>query len=288
MNTTDFTMSGKCNKCNTAVIFKEAKRANEVFGYPCDQCQQIICQNCCGLCITEIRAVQLQKRIVPFFCPGCLNSIKQILNLSSKVDQIVTELEDLRQNVSSLTEAVQDLQNLKPHVEKLNATVNSMNSRVAHLDKTVNTYQSSQLVETTDHNEMWQELQERQIKSKNIMLFNVPENGDDKSDIAAIFGVLCNNPPATVQFSRVGKKNSKGARALKITLNSHEDTLVLMRCRRKLKGKNIYLNLDLTRKQQEIDKRVWTEFRDRTSKGENDIQVKYIRGVPKIVDVREN
>lgn len=280
-------MSGNCYKFNAAVIFKEAKRANEVFGYPCDQCQQIICQNCCGLCITEIRAVQLQKRIVPFFCPECLSNIKQILNLTNRVDQIATNVEDLKRDFSSLTAAVHDLQNLKDHVEKLDTAVNSINSKIADFDKNLN-QSTTNSQPTTDQNELWHELQERHSRSNKIMLFNVPEKGNDENDIAAILNALRSNPPAVVQFARVGSKNSKGARALRISLSSHEDALDLMRCRQKLKGKNIYLNLDLTRKQQEIDKRVWSEFKDRTSKGENGIRVKYIGGVPRIVDIQGN
>ena len=59
------------------------------------------------------------------FCLNCLNSIRQILKLTSRVDQMVTEVEDLRQEVSSLKVVVLDLQNLKGLVEKLNTTVNS-------------------------------------------------------------------------------------------------------------------------------------------------------------------
>ena len=117
---------------------------------------------------------------------------------------MVTEVEDLRQEVSSLKVVVLDLQNLKGHVEELNTTVNSINSRVADLDKNLHTHQyptNGQLAEPTDHNEMWLELQECQNRAKNIMLFNVPEKGNDENDIATILGVLSKNPPAVVHFA---------------------------------------------------------------------------------------
>lgn len=198
------------------------------------------------------------------------------------------ELELLKNDVSKLPGIYEDVNTLKNNINSLNETTKSLETKLSDINQTLKIPQSiHQPTTTPDQNEIWQELQERQNRSNNVVLFNVPEKGDDGNDIATIMGILTNNPPTITRFSRVGKPNSKGARALKITLNSYNEAVALVRNRSKLKGKNIFVNLDLTRKQQEFDKQVWTEFKDRVNMGEN-IQVKYTRGVPHIVSVQEN
>lgn len=120
------------------------------------------------------------------------------------------------------------------------------------------------------------------------MFFNVPESGDDARDISSILNLLTDDPPVVGHFARVGRSNARGARALKVTLTSQSTVLSLMRHRQKLKGKNIYMNLDLTPKQQQLENQVWTDFKDRKSKGEVGIRVKYTNGTPRITSSTGN
>lgn len=120
------------------------------------------------------------------------------------------------------------------------------------------------------------------------MLFNVHETGDDAKEVETILNILSDNPPTVTHHTRIGKKNSKGYRALKVSFSSSDVVNSLIRCRRKLKGKNIFMSLDLTPSQQQFEKQVWNELKDRRSKGEDGVYVRYIKGIPRVFGAQEN
>lgn len=210
----------------------------------------------------------LTKRSMPFFCPDCLSNVKQLLNLVDRVGLIESQLAGVRNEVVHLTEIATTLES---KISKIEQVAISSSSPV------------DQMPSALDQETMWQEMQERQRRANNVMLFNVPEKGTDGEDIPSILNTLCDNPPTIIQYNRVGKKNVRGARALKITLTSQNDALSLIRNRNKLRGSNIYINLDLTSRQQQLEKQTRTEYMNRKSHGEDDIQFRYVGGVPRIV-----
>lgn len=263
------------------MIFREPKNNNEIFGFPCDHCQPVTCKPCSGISTTEVRSIILQKRIGQYLCPGCLTNVRQILGVVSRVDKLENELSSLKQEVTKLTSITDEIRELRECISSLEKTTQSLESQIGNSNRSP-TQLSGPLnsLQVPDQNELWQELHDRQSRSNNIMIFNLPENENDVNDVSSIIDILCDNPPKVVNSSRVGKKNSKGARAIRVCLPSHEDALMLIRNRRKLKNKNVFISFDLTRQQQEIDKKIWSEFKTRVAKGEKNIQVKFSKGVP--------
>ena len=68
---------------------------------------------------------------------------------------------------------------------------------------------------------------------------------------------------------------------MKITLGSADQVQFILR---KYKTtNNVYINRDLTVKQQDLCYRIRKEFKGRLSKGEANIKLRYINGVPKII-----
>lgn len=278
-------MSGKCYKCSIAVIFKEpVKKSVDVFGYPCDHCKKVVCQTCSELSPTELRAVLLSKRTMAFFCPDCSSSVKKLLHLVDRVSSMENDIGSLKDDIAKIPEINNKLTDLS---SKLETFENKLNNITQNTNPDITPSVSSQSVIAT-HDSIWSELQDRQKRSQNIMLFNVPENGDDLREISVVLSTLTDNPPTVTQFARVGRKNAKGARALRVSLSSQREALALIRNKTKLKGKNIYLNLDLTPEQRKIESKVWSDFRERKSKGDANVRLRYTNGVPQIVNSSEN
>ena len=272
--------SGECYKCNNLVLAKEPKKNGEIFGFPCDHCRRFVCQNCNELTSTEIRAVLLSKRTLPFYCKDCLLSVKQLLGLIDRVSLLEQSVQLIKAELERLPLLMDDVKELKTRVSDLSSGGASQASLVPGNLR-------GALQPGLGDNEVWNEIQDRYSRSKNVMLYNVPENGNDVQSIASVLSALTNTPPLVSHSARVGKANAKGARPLKITLNSPEEVQELFRKRQKLKGRDIYINFDLTPKQRDFERAVWSDYKTRKSKGEN-IQIKYKGGVPHIVGISEN
>lgn len=277
-------MSGSCSKCKTAVIYKEPKKTGEVFGYPCDHCKNVVCQTCCEISATEIRTILLSKRSMPFYCKQCLSSVKQLLGLIDRVSILENEIGLLKVECSKLPTVINELEDLKAKVHDL-SIMDVQQKFVTNGDGAEGVASNSRYSNHDD--DIWTEINDRYSRASNIMLYNVPETGDDEREVSSVLSRLCTAPQPAVHFARVGKRNAKGARAIKVTLNSVDEAKTVLRNRGKLKGTNVYINMDLTPKQRKLEKSVLSEFKNRKSKGEK-VQLKYRGGAPCIVGSPEN
>lgn len=128
------------------------------------------------------------------------------------------------------------------------------------------------------------ELMERQKRSSNIVIFNMAESDNDVSAAKEVFTDLINRSIDICSATRVGKKNKRGVRALKVTCKDPATASDLLRCKKDpLKGRNIYISADLTPSQRTQLNVVKAEFLERKNNGEQNIMLKYINNIPKIV-----
>lgn len=269
-------MSGNCAKCEVQIVFKETRRKNEVFGYPCDHCKKYVCQNCSDLSTTEIQTILLSKRVMPFYCKECLQQVKQLLNLVNRVD-------DLEKDVSKMSEEIRKLPSILTELKEINIKTKTLEDQITKIGGGLDINAVQNLNVSSPSTEVIAEIQDRQNRLNNLMIFNLPENGRDEEDIRQIFNDLVNEVPPPNSIMRIGKRNAKGARSLKISLNTSNDVQKLFKNRHKLKGKHIYLGYDLTHMQRQDEKAVLEEFRRRKSNGESGLTIKYINNHPKIV-----
>lgn len=129
-----------------------------------------------------------------------------------------------------------------------------------------------------------EELFERQKRSNNVILFNMPEKGQDMEDIKNLFYNTLKETVTVSGVTRIGKPNRNKNRAVKVSLLNNVEVISLISKRSKLKGTNIYLSADLTRRQRETEKAARDELIQRRNNGESNIQLKYVHGVPKVVE----
>lgn len=133
------------------------------------------------------------------------------------------------------------------------------------------------------NDKMAEELLERQKRSNNIVIFNLPVNEDDKRETEKLLSDIANRNINILKSARVGKSNKNGYKALKVTLSNHDDVDVVLKAKRTLKGKNIYINADLTHLQRSNLNELKMELETRKKNGEEDLIIKYVKGIPKLV-----
>ncbi|KAG5896614.1 hypothetical protein JTB14_009525 [Gonioctena quinquepunctata] len=104
----------------------------------------------------------------------------------------------------------------------------------------------------TNNDEIINEIYERQTRSKNIMIFNLPEGeryttDSDITKVKCIFKDITDDEVKITRVARLGKQNKNGARALKVVLDDAQDVLYVLRNRTKVnKERNIIINADQT------------------------------------------
>lgn len=85
-------------------------------------------------------------------------------------------------------------------------------------------------------------------------------------------------------FSRVGKKNKRGIRALKVTLKDSVTAYELLRCKKGLLNEqSICVSADLTSFQRTQLNKIKVELLERKNNYEQYIMLKYVNDIPEIV-----
>lgn len=160
-------------------------------------------------------------------------------------------------------------------VPKLIKAIDDLKIEVEHLKKELNAPSFSE-------SDIFDELQDRQTRSNNVLFFNLPEQGNDLEQVRQLLqGVI--DMSANVSYTgRIGKKNKNGVRCLKVTFSDHQAALSVVRNRSKLKGSKVYVSLDLTPKQRLKEDKIKEDFKNRVSAGEK-ITLKYVKGTLQIV-----
>lgn len=137
--------------------------------------------------------------------------------------------------------------------------------------------------QTIPDERIFSEIHERQKRTNNIMIFNLPDTNNDSNKAREIFKEITREDLIISKVIRVGKVNKNGNRALKVTCNNVCDVEKILKAKKdKLRGRSIFISADLTPTQYEYIKRLRQEAEVRKQNGENVI-LKYNRGIPGIV-----
>lgn len=155
-------------------------------------------------------------------------------------------------------------------------------------------------VSNNDMDDIVEELAEQHARKQNIIVFGIseqsPETGADlriEADKVELSSVLKSCVPtmdlSTMRPHRLGRYSPTQSRPrpIKVTLASVSDVHSLIKNTNKLKNtpnySKISISYDRTPKQLSTYKKLKQQLNDRISSGENNITIKYVRGVPKIV-----
>lgn len=217
----------------------------------CDACKSPIHNKCLDLTDSELRTITSSKSpYIKIVCNQCRSSLDNINEMKLVINSLKT----------------------------------SMDSRLKKIEDFIN---SSQVEQHLQQENIIQEAVERSLRAKNVILYNVPEGTEDcilANDILECIDLSLVVSPDDV--IRVGKINEKKPRPIKLTCKNLETAKLVLRKGSALKNSKfskIFVNSDKTRQQQEYYKNIKNELNLRKDNGENNITIKYVNGIPKIV-----
>lgn len=189
-----------------------------------------------------------------------------------------------------------------PKTNDILGTIAGMAARMATLEGELNIYKtqpqhpqpsSSAIADVIGISETIAEMEERKNRSKNILLFNIPEStatlqsdciNDDLSQVTNILKKVDNVDTTNLQMYRLGRKSTEKTRPIKIILSDvNQAKLVLMKKSIHSNNNTIKIKHDLTVLQRQQISSLWKELENRQNNGEANLSIKYINSTPKII-----
>lgn len=274
-------MNGKCPNCTHS-----SKQGGSTT--PCDGCKAEVHLTCVGLSSDDIRVTRNKSKSIKILCNICNTFMGELGEFKS----LLTSMrEDFKKQFSSLEDKVcksnqTDIGELKKAIENLQKDFNDLKGNKSNCNtENMNTFE-----------DIVQEITERDKRKCNLILFGVSEQQGtsedrmlaDKTLVTDVLNTVNITPyEANLKPIRLGKYTPEKTRPIKVTLESENQVLIVIKKARELRNMDRYklisFSLDRTPKQIEYYREVRKSLDERKRNGETDIRIKYVNGIPKIV-----
>ena len=318
-------MAYECYKCKSPCVIKEEK--GKLFGFPCDFCKKIICGDCTGALAGEIRIIPSPTRTTCYFCPNCKNSIRKVPEIQKIVqksqedlkrtqkqgDETAKKLEKLKGEVDALkgymdkrraeNEAfLGEVSELRKEVKILDQKIPgaSYADALKNLEKKVDTIKKGPEVKVGESEVELTlfEMKERERRAGNILFFGVEESKktnpeekvkDEKDMVSTLFTQMNLSLPPTAKIFRLGRETPDKKRPIKVVLASSHEAWKALKNKKILEqnAHGVYIKADQTETQRKYLKQVIAELENQKKAGRQNIIIKYINGIPKIIEKHE-
>lgn len=221
------------------------------------------------------------------------NNEQAMNSINASMQEVKTQINDVKSVISSMGA---EQQQIKASITQLEIKVSMGEAKLKSIETEVNeiraTAATPKAEDLLQHNEtMLQEIIERKARKNNIILIGIPEqispNKDeriskDREDVIKALANI-NEIPCPTKMYRIGKYSPNKSRGIKICFDSEVHVKKILRDKKALPD-NIKVYSDQTRLQQQLLQDLRNELSQRQKNGENNITIKYIRGLPKIVE----
>lgn len=209
-------------------------------------------------------------------------------NLLSRLGEMIrSEFDKLRKEFLDMYRA---------DLAKVTSEIQSINERISRMEATVASHQFSEdwsLVSRPEviMEDVLEELADREARSKNLIFHNLEESvGDprvsgDMKRVNDIIKSILPGDTVNIVCQRLGKKSDDRSRPLRVTLTSKDKVLSILRNRRLYLGP-VKISSDQTPRQRDYMAKFRERLRVMKSAGDINKTIRFINGVPKIVNAR--
>ncbi|KAI5638611.1 hypothetical protein NE865_08803 [Phthorimaea operculella] len=230
------------------------------------------------------------------------SSIKQQKDSNEKIQSdtavIRTEINAIRDGMrvteQKLTELTSDQAKISSEVEILTEFAKNTTVKITSLETELQNLKvcPEGAALETPMNEILAEFSEQNIRKRNLIIYGItePESSNpkerislDKSRVTDVLKQVLEDRPEPKRTMRVGKYRPDNNRPIKVHLESEETVKLVLRNKSNIKDKSIKIFSDQTPFQQKHFKELKAELQRRTENGEENLKIKYIKNVPKIV-----
>ena len=272
-----------CKACNLKIARSSKKIA-------CKKCETIYHEHC-------LKDVSVKPDgSIPICCAPTVNRSRRSNSLSPQSPfrgfsiRPITKFE-LDAALDSMTKTLQQsfaamlensVKDIKSELQGMQAKYSALEVRVSALESAPSPQTSPQVIQ-----DLLKELELRHKFSKNIVVNNFPTNLNPDEDLPK-FNNLLNSflpPIQAISALRFGNSENGKLRSLKISFNSADEALKVLRNKQKFTSQNnILIKNDLTPDQCKYLKALHAMLNERIEKGEPNLTIRYIHNIPQIVE----
>lgn len=238
---------------------------------------------------TEISEVKIQDQISNLLKKTNISNKDVLSAISHLVKLLLTQKNEFQS-------ALEDIRKCQHEKDK---RIDWLETEIVELKDSIKELKTGKtqinIAEDTSRNivtdqDMFVEIQERSVRSKNIMLFGVMESHSkivseridhDKGKILEILNKLETPTDCDFKVVRVGKVTNK-PRPMKIIFSDSSIAVKCLKFKYKLKSTDFQIKPDLTLMQRNHLNKLYKEVEHRKSNGEGNIGVRYKNGYPYI------
>ena len=262
-------MTNYCLKCNSAVTPSTPSVKSST-------CKKYCHMKCCDLVAADVAA---NITCICKICSGSLSSSDRSLSFSA-IEQIFEQLSKLKTDLKlELAKMIDDkFQQTNDRISVMESNIQKLQIEVNHINGALPKTEIS-----TNVNEVVNEINDRVERSKNVLIFNVPESTERmaedrvKSDLNHISSILdpLGSFPQPRKILRLGSPKPNATRPLNLIFENNEEAQSVLRSNKVNPNKLRQFRPDLTKLQRESNTAVFKEFNDRKSKGEDNIALSF-------------
>lgn len=212
--------------------------------------------------------------------------------ITSNVADISSQIQDMKSTALNITS---EHGNIKNQLTQVELKISNTEDKIKKLENNLIDLKLSPLSTEIQTNQLSvneqiiHEVQERNKRQNNIIVIGIPEQNaqnsqerirKDESAVLEITSKITVVKP--IKIYRIGKYNAGKTRRIKVCFNTSEPAMLLLRNREKIPD-NIKIFSDQTPAQQKYFQAIKNELTNRINKGESELTIKYINGIPTIV-----
>ena len=226
----------------------------------CSVCKKMFKHSCVDITLEELRILSDNNKGYDWSCKNCRNFGNELRDLKTLILKLQNDICDLKSGQSD----------------------------------------GRSLLKEDNFEEILEEINQRNIRKSNLVIFGVEEQDkelsasarieQDKAEVTKILRVI--EPDLNTQNIkpiRLGIFNNTKNRPIKISLNDEKHVNNVIRKTNILKNnrayKNISISFDRTPRQIEHYRQLKKELKEREDSGEQNLKIKYVKGIPKIISL---
>ena len=265
----------ECSKCSEWILYENCGIKG-----PFDSCRvqkEVIECRCCKL-TSRIFTLETDRN-------NMLSRLVAVEEHLEKLDTLRNELEEKDTVISELNDKVRVL---TEENTKLTQTVTEIKRKADHIEEHKDTAANSENLSTAQIKQASDEIKEIELRKNNVVIWGLAENGDDKKDIIRFVNDCHYNlrpigPENIVRTERLGKAVPNRSRMLRVVTDGTDTRKNMLGLHRMRKSEHetskVFIRPDLTKSQQEADKRLREEW---TIKGRDRFVIKGGKVVPRL------
>ncbi|CAH2086216.1 unnamed protein product [Euphydryas editha] len=218
---------------------------------------------------------------------------ESLTQIRDQISEITNEVKTFKITVEhQFAQITKEIETIKTNNSLTQDKFTKIENEISKIREQVTTSSNPKpLSEPLMHENLILELKDRVEREKNLIIVGIAEKNDknlnarrtyDDSEVIKLLTIVSKDVPKPIKCMRLGKYVPNKNRPIKVYFSNSETPKQLLRHKRNL-PQNIQMYNDQTPKQKQYIQSLKNELQTRQESGEQDLIIKYIKGMPTII-----